>query len=274
MNLTISERSSHTARGAKLSRQPCLVCQGSLTVHEEVRGGCCGRPACRKQRVQLDVLEQKRRFEENRQRLAVVHHGRQVRHGTLKNSGLVEIATLPAMDRPYRPLPRRRRSAFLQHLREVIRSALGSEVTDPPETLPEHELPGAIQFQAEQPLSQTACATCRGFCCRQGGTRAFLDGITVRRYLASHPIMSPRAIEREYARRIPKVTVKDSCIYHGMRGCTLPREMRAEICNTYHCPELQKLMARADVFPTESRLLVAVDETRAVRSKIVRGQKR
>jgi hypothetical protein len=34
---------------------------------------------------------------------------------------------------------------------------------------------------------------------------------------------------------MPSVAYRDSCIFHGKKGCTLDRSMRADICNTYFC---------------------------------------
>ena len=41
------------------------------------------------------------------------------------------------------------------------------------------------------------------------------------------------SIELIYLARVPAAAYQDSCIFHGKRGCTLDRSMRADICNTY-----------------------------------------
>jgi hypothetical protein len=68
--------------------------------------------------------------------------------------------------------------------------------------------------------------------------------------------------------KIPRQSVEYSCVYHGDRGCTLPRSMRASICNTYHCEGLKALAAKLDQHPGEPILLVATTEHRVVRSAL------
>jgi hypothetical protein len=37
---------------------------------------------------------------------------------------------------------------------------------------------------------------------------------------------------------VPSEAYAGSCIFHGKKGCTLGRSMRADICNTYFCRDL------------------------------------
>ena len=44
---------------------------------------------------------------------------------------------------------------------------------------------------------------------------------------------------------------RDLCIFHGKKGCTLDRSMRADICNTYYCGGLgAHLKSRDAPMPT------------------------
>lgn len=38
-----------------------------------------------------------------------------------------------------------------------------------------------------------------------------------------------------YLDRVPPSAYRDSCIFHGKKGCTLDRSMRADVCNRYFC---------------------------------------
>jgi len=38
-----------------------------------------------------------------------------------------------------------------------------------------------------------------------------------------------------YLQHVPEEHNKGSCIYHTKTGCSLARDMRARICNTYEC---------------------------------------
>jgi DUF971 family protein len=44
---------------------------------------------------------------------------------------------------------------------------------------------------------------------------------------------------REYLDRLADRTVGGSCINHTATGCSLPRQMRADTCNTYYCNSMR-----------------------------------
>jgi hypothetical protein len=93
--------------------------------------------------------------------------------------------------------------------------------------------PAPTRFAAR--VAQTACSLCKGFCCRKGDDDAFLDDRTLARVRLARPGMTERALLRLYLERVPPVAYRDSCIFHGSRGCTLDRSMRADVCNSYFC---------------------------------------
>jgi len=62
----------------------------------------------------------------------------------------------------------------------------------------------------------------------------------MRRYFAEHPGARPRDILALYLSYLPNRNVVESCVYHTRRGCTLPRDIRADICNTWYCGGLWK----------------------------------
>jgi hypothetical protein len=49
------------------------------------------------------------------------------------------------------------------------------------------------------------------------------------------PQLDAQALLRIYVARVPALAYQDSCIFHGKRGCTLDRSLRADICNGYFC---------------------------------------
>ena len=77
-------------------------------------------------------------------------------------------------------------------------------------------------------VAHTACSLCKGWCCRNGDDDAFLDDRTLARVRLANPDMTERAILRLYLDRVPPVTYRDSCIFHGKQGCTLDRSLRAD----------------------------------------------
>ena len=100
-------------------------------------------------------------------------------------------------------------------------------------------------------MARTAYSLCGGWCCWNGGDEAFLDDRTLARLRLTNPKITEQAIELIYLARVPEAVYQDSCIFHGKRGCTLDRSMRADICNTYFCGGLRAYMkSRTDPEPT------------------------
>ena len=95
-------------------------------------------------------------------------------------------------------------------------------------------------------VAQAACSLCKGFCCRNGDDDAFLDDRTLARVRLARPGMTERALLRLYLERVPPVAYRDSCIFHGSRGCTPDRSMRADVCNSYFCGGLGTFLKSRD----------------------------
>ena len=125
------------------------------------------------------------------------------------------------------------RERFVAHLRSVAAAPerhgrLPGD--DHPETT--HQQP----HEADAPL----CGACGGNCCQLGLVRhAFVDAPVLARWAARAPGRTLADAAGHYAAQLPAQHVGGSCAYHGDRGCVLPREDRAPICNAYACDSLQ-----------------------------------
>jgi hypothetical protein len=100
-------------------------------------------------------------------------------------------------------------------------------------------------------VARTACALCKGWCCKNGDDDAFLDDRTLARVRLARPEMDERAMLRLYLDLVPPVAYRDSCIFHGKRGCTLDRSLRADICNSYYCGGLGAYMKTSPAVPVK-----------------------
>ena len=67
----------------------------------------------------------------------------------------------------------------------------------------------------------------------------------------ARPEMNERAMLRLYLDLVPPVAYRDSCIFHGKRGCTLDRSLRADICNSYYCGGLGAYMKTSPAVPVK-----------------------
>lgn len=91
----------------------------------------------------------------------------------------------------------------------------------------------------ERPVHATetaGCAACRGRCCEGGYQNlAYLRPADVARFRARNPGATPDSMVAAYFEFLPDKHVQHSCVFHGEFGCTIPREMRNNICNGYKC---------------------------------------
>lgn len=121
------------------------------------------------------------------------------------------------------------------------------------------------------------CSTCRGACCKWGEDHAYLTRRVLSRVKAEKGITRDASLLADYLDRVPETVREGSCIFHGSRGCALPRSMRSETCNRFLCYPLKELgrdfssaghvqLAVAMVADEEPRiLLLDQGETRTLR---------
>jgi hypothetical protein len=147
-------------------------------------------------------------------------------------------AILPANADPLAPQDPARRAAFERHLAEIVEGAVLDRAKIEVE-------PMGVEppVNGRETLSTAACGACRGSCCRAGGDHAYLTEETVARSLDAHPDWTLRQIMDSYLEHLPAETTVNSCIYHGPKGCGLPRALRSPTCNTYICGKLTRLRA-------------------------------
>lgn len=134
------------------------------------------------------------------------------------------------------PAPDRVR-ALKRHIVESLRDLAAARR---PERLVQKRGPEPDGFAAA--VVSGVCGHCRGACCMSGGTHAFLDERTFARLCRERPGLTARGIVTMYAAAIAPEGVAGSCLYHGPRGCTLSRGLRAELCNAYYCDGLDRFL--------------------------------
>jgi hypothetical protein len=106
-------------------------------------------------------------------------------------------------------------------------------------------LPSSLVDATAEPVEammRLGCALCAGHCCTHGGTHAFLGTSDLRRIAETMTDGdSGVALEHLYTAHIPDAHYAGSCVFHGERGCTLPRSLRSSTCNRYLCGGLSTL---------------------------------
>lgn len=247
----------------------CQICGVPLTVHQRAlerpvchRAECqwhfsrlnndgrcrvCGRPLSRPSAasgvchdVRCQRIHRERQWHRNQADLQ--ERARRLRDSTAPALGIEDAGSfppvwIPAFEAPVVNLPERRRRAFRDRLTSIISEAVGRPCL-PSETARAHPAGSALELG---PLLGRACATCRGFCCRNGGDHAYINADTIRRYLSCNPGQRPRHVLDAYRSLLGNKTYRNSCIFHEPGGCGLPRELRSDTCNHHFCAGLQGL---------------------------------
>lgn len=239
----------------------CWSCGEPIDAFQAVsQGGVCTRFECR-------AAESRRRQAEDRR---VEARRRDVAREHLTGEGLdpdrSSWSVTPYNDAELVALTAERREAFLTYLRRTTREAVEGAETGPAgagdnngHTSPPADFaveagasaPAAIQDEAPDDDGRfgppdavegrglaAACATCRGWCCRQGGTHAFLKADRIRRLLRERPDLEPDDVPSLYEGHLGERHLQGGCVFQGETGCRLPRELRSDTCNEYFCPDL------------------------------------
>lgn len=221
----------------------CRICHRPLALIEEP-AGVCHRVPCQQARHQQAASA--RQQARDTSALALYRLG--VRRGLVAEPERFPIFHVPAQDRSLGPLPEKRRRAFEAHLDELLAASERPPVEPvaPPPPAPPGTVP--IPLTAEQEaVSIQGCIGCRGACCQTGSTHAWQDLPSIRRYRELHPTLTRDEIRADYLARLnTEPTFVDSCVYHGAKGCLLPREMRSWRCNTHWCGELRQVQRQIE----------------------------
>jgi hypothetical protein len=150
---------------------------------------------------------------------------------------------VPRSDKRLAPVSPERIRRLRRHLLDVILELRKFGATEP---LSSPVVPEPDGFTGV--VARTACTLCKGFCCRNGDDHAYIDDKTLIRVRLGNPLLADEALLKLYLQRIPTAAYRDSCIFHGKKGCTLDRAMRADICNTYFCGGLRAYL-KSDATP-------------------------
>lgn len=166
----------------------------------------------------------------------------------------VTLLTVPFGGKPLVPVEDERMDAFKAHLCDVITEAFEASDEEVAAYIPEQNP------EAEKPVYAAGCATCQGNCCELGNkSKAFLSTQTMMGHRKIWPDLTAQIMEANYLAALPELAYENGCVYQGDMGCTLPREMRSDVCNAFHCHELMFGEERAEKNPDKPIAIIALD---------------
>lgn len=223
-----------------MKRRVCRICEQPITVHESVRGGLCAKPACR-MAADRRRLTEARQAEERARRALASQHADAMLAARPELRARVALVVLVGTDAPLAPVPEARKERLHAHLRRCL--AAVADPGGPPlaEMLAPHQnaLPQPLHAPPPEPLAQ-ACGLCRGYCCAEGGDEAFIEPATLARVRSQLADLGEDELCGLYLEALPERGIAGSCVFHGERGCSLPRTLRARICNEYYCEPIRE----------------------------------
>ena len=167
----------------------------------------------------------------------------------------VTVSIVPYQNRPVLPTTPKQQQRFWKQLDMLMDFAF-------------REDPGVVRHDREDaaqgPLMDAACILCKGQCCLNGGpNNAFLEVEDIQRFRIRNPGATREDIKAAYAALMPETTSVMSCVFHGVYGCTLPREMRSQLCNSFVCRG-QTVLAEGAKAGDTGAVLLAVPQNKAV----------
>lgn len=239
------------SRSAQIIRRTgCDVCGRPLTFHQQCSGRICDDWRCRGTRLEREMDA----------------HRREAAHAL----GEMHPEAYPLLVVPYRrglirKLPQKRRRAHLGFLEALVTEATK---TGGRSRAPAGE-PQAADTHSPPALAAAVCRVCAGACCHRGGDRAFLDAAAILHRLAAQNAPEPLQVVATYAGHLPERAFAGSCAYHGLEGCTLPRTLRAAICNRYRCRGLKLAEEWARTGRTAYAYVVVREDNRIRRGAFV-----
>lgn len=221
-------------------RQRCANCAVPLSPAQRA-SGVCGRADCRVEWLVRRPIAQRVARAQEEGVLAEAHRSRSAAELGVPREDIASypIAILPRNRAGVSRLPVERRHALEGVIRAALVVARGRQnagerwrAGSPTPVSMDHS---DAQRQAQQELAVAACSACRGSCCRQGGNHAFIDGDTMLRHLEQFPGDNDETIVARYLGYLGDDVMVHGCVYQQATGCSLPRELRADLCNRYYC---------------------------------------
>tara|TARA_R110002153_G_scaffold124543_3_gene270938 strand:+ start:42189 stop:43013 length:825 start_codon:yes stop_codon:yes gene_type:complete len=255
-----------------LPNHQCLNCKETLTFIEHARSLYCQKPLCQRAKVQVYLVDNKKRL--TAELITELEEYIQSAPNQKLPKGLGNeldetspvVALLPANTKQLTNLSQKRQLEFLRHLGLIYKDVEANNPTANRVYL-EHLNPPLQDDEAQ--LLGNACATCMGSCCKHGQTHAFVDYPSLKHLLASQLTdLSEQELLDLYSDYFPKQSYQYSCVFHGEKGCTLPRELRSFTCNNFLCDGVLKYRNEVKYANSSLTFAAAVDNDKIMFTSI------
>ncbi len=247
----------------------CRVCRMRLAP-DCIAEGVCWDLDCRAidaWRRQNELAQQRREQYLEQTRAATVLRDERGAAAGIAPADEYLVTVVSHFANPLGRLPAERREEFRANITVLVGQlaellALNADPVEQPPLSGDNATSRLTTADGER-LAGAVCAACRGYCCRQGDTHAYLHVDTLHRLLQRRAEMSIDQLADVYLSFLPEQSFVGSCVFHGANGCTLPREMRSDTCNRHLCAGQQDLAAAIERGATP-RAFVAVSDGKQI----------
>jgi len=259
----LAEQTPPPKRVYRRGRPACRYCGVELVAGARGRGAC-DAPDCRKKdrRLRGQIRREKDEIEVVAMRAAAARALERVPSGPAL--AVEEIAATCHFSAPLVALEREEVDAFRTSLEHAIRitfirqddaRAQGVELAEEDDgstPLQDGAVAAELVFkifesrdvleQPAHPAQSAACAACRGRCCERGTENlGYIRPADIARFRRRNPDATPASMVDAYLAQLPSSHVRNSCVFHGPVGCSLPRDMRSTFCNGFKCHWLHRI---------------------------------
>ena len=251
-----------------LSPKTCLICETRLDIHQAARSRHCQKPDCARQYAANMAAGRERRHRRNRD-LAHSQASALVRSlmdsGQIPRRGDFKGAAVPANPRKLARSDSARQERYRVHLEELLTNWEAEQ--DNPHA---YSLPPESELKDTEPdVGSQACATCRGRCCKDGGTHAYQTIDTIRRWFALNPDSTTDDCRDAYLSLFDDYSYENNCVFQAAQGCVLPRRLRSDTCNSWLCWAFKDLYRRRQKSVLPVTIIVASDDQGTQRINVV-----
>jgi hypothetical protein len=232
----------------------CRICGRSLSFHQQVSGQICADWRCKSALLDKEMAA-------HRKTAAAVLGVRRP-----ESYPMVVVPDDPAdVDR----LPDSRKLVHAAFLYDLCLKAFPAGIDGTEDRLDKN--PPEINPPAV--VASRVCGVCQGTCCHLGKEHAFLDAAAIGRFVTRSGIADPLDIVHAFTAYLPQISVNDACVYQTDQGCTLPRWMRADICNAYRCQGLKQAERMIRRYETSRLYVVVRKDNRITRAAFVQNHR-
>lgn len=221
----------------------CDYCGANISSHQAIQPGHCGREPCflahitRGEQAQENQRSKDYAERQVSAKLGAASELAQAAEYLNCDEKELKLAVVPYQGAPIEPISPEYRAALQEHLETIVAAAFesGSISTETVEV--------SNNSSEEPSIVAAACGTCQGFCCTRGGgdNFAFLTVKSILEFLSNNHEMSIESVVSHYLDALPDASVRGGCAFQSDQGCTLARNSRASLCNSFYCHDLYAL---------------------------------